>query len=58
MNAQLTRLRAQHHTADLHREAEHAPLAATTNAEPAKPRRTSARGRWIVLSPVTARRRG
>ncbi len=58
MNAQLTHLRAQHHIADLQRAADHARRTATTNAEPAKPRGTSARGRWIVLSPVTDRRRG
>jgi hypothetical protein len=58
MNAQLTHLRAQHHIADLQRGADHPPLLATTNAEPAKPRRTSARRRWTVLSLVTDRRRG
>ena len=58
MNLQLTHVRAQQHIADLQREADHASLAATTNAEPAKPRRTSARRRWIVLSPLTDRRRG
>ncbi len=58
MNAQLTHLRAQHHTADLHRQADRTRLAATTNAEPAKPRRTSARRRWLVLSLVTDHRRG
>ena len=58
MNAQLTHLRAQHHIADLQRAADHRWPAATTNAEPAKPRRKSARRRWIVLSLVTARRRG
>lgn len=60
MNTQLTYLCAQHHIADLQRAADHARLAATTNSEPAKPskaRRTSARRCWIVLSPVTDRRR-
>ena len=58
MNLQLTQLRAQHHIADLQRAADHRRLAATTNAEPAKPRRKSARRRWIVLSLVTDRRHG
>ena len=58
MSSHLTHLRAQRQIADLQRQADHAALAATTNAEPAKPRRTSARRRWIVLSPVTDRRRG
>jgi hypothetical protein len=58
MNAQLTHLRAQHHIADLQRAADHSRLAAWSNAEPAKPRRTSARRRWLVLSLVTDRRRG
>ena len=60
MNAQLTHLRAQQHIADLQRQADHARLAATTDAEPAtsgKPRRTSARRRWLVLTLVTDRRR-
>jgi hypothetical protein len=58
MNLQLTHLRAQQHIADLQRAADRTRLAATTNTEPAKPRRTSARRRWIVLSLVTDRRRG
>jgi hypothetical protein len=56
MNSQLTHLRTQQHTADLQREADHARFAATTNVEPAKPRRTSNRRRWLVLSLVTDRR--
>jgi hypothetical protein len=58
MNAHLTHLRAQQHIADLQRAADHTRLAATPNAKPAKPRHTSARRRWIVLSLVTDRRRG
>ena len=58
MNSQLTHLRAQHHIADLQRAADQRWPAATTNAEPAKPRRKSARRRWLVLSLVTDRRRG
>jgi len=58
MNSQLTALCARQHIADLQRKADHARLAATTDAEPAKPRRTSARRRWIVLSPAADRRRG
>jgi hypothetical protein len=58
MNLQLTRIRAQHHIADLQRAADHRWLAATTNAESGKLRRKSARQRWIVLSLVTDRRRG
>jgi hypothetical protein len=58
MNAQLTHIRAQHHIAELQRAADHRWPAATANAKPAKPRRRSARQRWIVLSLVTDRRRG
>lgn len=58
MNLQLTQIRAQHHIADLQRAADHRWPAATTDAEPAKPRRKPARQRWIVLSLVTDRRRG
>ena len=58
MTSHMTHLRAQHHIADLRRAADHRWPADTTNAEPAKPRRKSARRRWIVLSLVTARRSG
>ena len=58
MTSHMTHLRAQHHVTDMRRAADHRWLAATTDAEPAKPRRTSARRRWIVLSLVTDRRRG
>ncbi len=57
MNAQLTHLHAQQYIADLQRQADHARLAATTDTEPAKPRRTSAPRRWLVLTLVTDRRR-
>jgi hypothetical protein len=56
MNSQLTHLLTQQHTADLLRQADHARLAATTDAKPAKPRRASTRRHWPVLSLVTARR--
>jgi hypothetical protein len=55
---QLTQLRAQQHIADLYRGAGRAQLAATTDPEPAKRRRASARRRWIVLPLVTDRRPG
>jgi hypothetical protein len=58
MTSHMTHLRAQHHIADLQRAADHRWPAATTNAEPAKPRRKSTRRRWIVLSLVTDHRRG
>jgi hypothetical protein len=56
MNAQLTHFRAQQHTADLHRRADHARLTATPSAEPATPRHRSSRRHWIVLSLTTHRR--
>ena len=58
MTSHMTHLLAQHHIADLLRAADHRRLAATISAEPAKPRRKSARRRWLVLSLVTARRHG
>jgi hypothetical protein len=57
MTSHMTHLRAQHHIADLQRAAAR-PWLAATNTEPAKPRRKSARRRWIVLSLVTDHRRG
>jgi hypothetical protein len=57
MTSQLTQLRAQQHIAYLQREADYSRRAATSDAKPAKPRRTSARPRWIFLPLVPNRRR-
>jgi hypothetical protein len=58
MTSHMTHLRAEQYIADMRRAADHRWLATTPDAEPAKPRRKSARRRWLVLSLVAARRSG